>query len=127
MSNPVMRWQILTKQPKRLEEFYSALFGWRISADNALGYMVVDTKAKEGIQGGMWPIGEKEGHSTVQLFVRVDDVKAHAHKVENLGGRMIVQPQVLPDGDEMAIAADPDGIPFGIFQDHKSKSGSGRH
>jgi hypothetical protein len=26
MVNPVMHWQILTKQPKKLEEFYSALF-----------------------------------------------------------------------------------------------------
>lgn len=124
MSNPVMRWQILTKQPKRLEEFYSALFGWRISADNALGYMTVDTKTKEGIPGGMWPLEEKEGHSMVQLFVRVDDVRAHARKVENLGGRMILPPQTLPDGDEMAIAIDPDGIPFGIFRDQKSKGDS---
>lgn len=53
MTNAVMRWQILTRQPKKLEEFYSALFGWRISADNALGYMMVDTKSQEGIQGGM--------------------------------------------------------------------------
>lgn len=124
MSNPVMRWQILTRQPKRLEEFYSALFGWRISADNALGYMTVDTKTKEGIPGGMWPLEEKEGHSMVQLFVRVDDVRAHARKVENLGGRMILPPQTLPDGDEMAIAIDPDGIPFGIFRDQKGKADS---
>lgn len=124
MSNPVMRWQILTRQPKRLEEFYSALFGWRISADNALGYMTVDTKTKEGIPGGMWPLEEKEGHSMVQLFVRVDDVRAHARKVENLGGRMILPPQTLPDGDEMAIAIDPDGIPFGIFRDQRSKADS---
>lgn len=124
MTNAVMRWQILTKQPKRLEQFYSALFGWKISSDNSLGYMTVDTQSKEGIHGGMWPISEKEGHSAVQLFIRVDDVKTHARKVEQLGGHVVIQPQTLPDGDEMAIAVDPDGIPFGIFREHGGESAS---
>ena len=65
MPNPVMHWQILTKQPKKLEEFYSALFGWKVSGDNALGYRQVDTAGKAGINGGFWPISEKEGHSMV--------------------------------------------------------------
>jgi predicted enzyme related to lactoylglutathione lyase len=116
MANAVMQWQILTKQPKKLEEFYSALFGWKISGDNALGYRQVDTTCKDGIHGGIWPISEKEGHSMVQLFIRVDDVKAHAHKAEELGARIVIPPQTLPDGDEMVVAADPDGIPFAMFR-----------
>ena len=36
MANAVTHWQILTKQPPKLEEFYGALFGWKFSADNAL-------------------------------------------------------------------------------------------
>ena len=116
MANPVMRWQILTKQPKKLEEFYSALFGWKVSGDNALGYRQVDTSSKEGIHGGFWPIAEKEGHSMVQLFVRVDDVKALATKAEELGARVVIPPQTLPDGDEMAVVVDPDGIPFAMFR-----------
>jgi predicted enzyme related to lactoylglutathione lyase len=116
MANPVMHWQILTKQPKELEEFYSALFGWKVSGDNALGYRQVDTTCKEGINGGFWPISKKEGHSMVQLFVRVDDVKAHAKKAEGLGAHIVIPPQMLPGGDEMAVVVDPDGIPFAIFR-----------
>jgi predicted enzyme related to lactoylglutathione lyase len=116
MANPVMQWQILTKQPKKLEEFYSGLFGWKMSGDNAMGYLQVDTASKEGIQGGLWPIGEKDGHSMVQLFIRVDDVKAYAKKAEQLGAHIVVPPQTLPDGDEMAVAVDPDGIPFAMFR-----------
>jgi uncharacterized protein len=116
MANPVMHWQILTKQPKKLEEFYSALFGWKVSGDNALGYRQVDTASKEGIHGGFWPIAEKEGHSMVQLFIRVDDVKAHAKKAEALGGRIVIPPQTLPEGDEMTVAVDPDGILFAMFR-----------
>jgi predicted enzyme related to lactoylglutathione lyase len=115
MPNPVMHWQILTKQPKKLEEFYSALFGWKVSGENALGYRQVDTACKEGIHGGFWPISEKEGHSMIQLFIRVDDVKAHAKKAEALGAHIVIAPQTLPEGGEMAVAVDPDGIPFAMF------------
>jgi predicted enzyme related to lactoylglutathione lyase len=116
MANPVMHWQILTKQPKKLEEFYSALFGWKVSGDNPLGYRKVETASKEGISGAFWPISEKEGHSMVQLFVRVDDVKAYAVKSEKLGAHIVIRPQTLPEGDEMAVIVDPDGIPFAIFR-----------
>jgi uncharacterized protein len=121
MPNPVMHWQILTKQPQKLEDFYSALFGWKISSDNPLGYKQVDTNSADGINGGLWPIFEKEGHSMVQLFIRVDDVKAHLKKAESLGAHTVIPPQTLPEGDEMAVAVDPDGIPFAIF----SGAGSG--
>ena len=115
MPNPVMHWQILTKQPKKLEDFYSALFGWKISGDNPLGYKQVDTNSADGINGGLWPISDQEGHSMVQLFIRVDDVKTHVKKAESLGARIVIPPQTLPQGDEMAVAVDPDGVPFAIF------------
>lgn len=116
MANPVTHWQILTKQPKKLEEFYSALFDWKVSGDNALGYRQVDTTCGEGIHGAFWPISGTEGHSMVQLFIRVNDVKAHAKKAEQLGAKIVIPPQTLPEGDEMAVAVDPDGIPFAIFR-----------
>lgn len=116
MANPVTHWQLLTKQPQKLEEFYSALFGWKISGDNPLGYKQVDTGCKEGIHGGLWPISQNEGHSMVQLFIRVDDVKTYVKKAEKLGARIVIPPQKLPGGDEMAVVVDPDGIPFAMFR-----------
>jgi uncharacterized protein len=116
MANPVMRWQILTKRPEELEQFYTKLFGWSVSADNPLGYKQVNTASSEGIQGGFWPISPKEGQSMVQLFIRVDDLESHVRKAQELGARIVVPPQALPGGDEMAIAVDPDGIPFGMFR-----------
>lgn len=120
MANPVMHWQILTKQVKKMEEFYMALFGWKVSGDNPLGYRQVDTTSKDGINGGFWPISEREGHSMVQLFIRVDDVKAHVKKAEKLGAQIVIPPQTLPEGDEMAVAVDPDGIPFAMFRSNGS-------
>ena len=117
MPNPVTHWQILTKQPAQLEQFYSDLFGWKISGDNPMGYKVVDTDSGGiGIGGGLWPIGANDGHSMVQLFVSVDDVPAYLANAEKLGAKIVIPHQVLPGGDEMAVVVDPEGIPFGLFK-----------
>jgi predicted enzyme related to lactoylglutathione lyase len=116
MGNPVMHWQILSQDPEKLEKFYTALFGWSISEANSLGYKQVDTGSGEGVNGGIWPIAPGQGHSMVQLFVRVDDVGSSVARAEQLGATIVIPPQTLPDGDEMAVAVDPEGIPFAIFR-----------
>src|ERR1700722_19111865 len=69
MPNPVMHWQILTKQPKKLEDFYSALFGWKISGDNRLGYKHVDTNSADGIHGGPCANFANEGDRRWRVFI----------------------------------------------------------
>ncbi|MFL5330878.1 MAG: VOC family protein [Gemmataceae bacterium] len=113
MGQPVTAWQIVTKKPEELHAFYSQLFGWEINANNALGYRIVDTGSEHGIDGGIWP-APPGGPDFIQLFIEVDDVAATAQKVVALGGKIIIPPQKLPDGDEMAILHDPAGIAFGL-------------
>ena len=115
MGQPVMQWQILARDPDKVTSFYAALFGWRVNTSNAMGYRTVDTGADRGIQGGVWPIGQ-EGHPSVQLFVEVPDVAATAAKVEQLGGQIVIPRQVLPDGDEMAVVLDTEGLSFGLMK-----------
>ena len=113
MGQPVTAWQIVTRQPEKLQTFYSTLFGWEINADNMMGYRMVDTGSERGIDGGIWP-APPEAHDFVQLFVEVPDVTAAVKRVAELGGKIIVPPQKLPDGDEMAIIHDPAGLAFGL-------------
>jgi uncharacterized protein len=115
MGQPVMYWQILSKQPAKLAEFYSSIFGWNVWPPDALGSRAVETGSAEGIPGGIWQI-PTEGHSMVQLFVRVDDVAAYVSRIESAGGKVIFPPQVIPSGDEVSILMDPEGIAFGIFR-----------
>ena len=115
MGQPVMQWQILARDPDTLSAFYGKLFGWRVNADNPMGYRMVDTGSDRGIKGGMWPIGS-EGQPIVQLFVEVDDVAACLTKVEPLGGQVVIPPQVLPGGDEMAVVLDTEGLSLGVMK-----------
>ena len=113
MGNPVTQFQIISKDPDKAAEFYGKLFGWSIDTNNAMGYRVVKTGSEAGIQGGIWP-SPPEGHAMVQLFVEVEDVKSTVEQATQLGANIIIPPQTLPDGDEMAMVLDPEGISVGL-------------
>ena len=115
MGQPVMQWQILAKNPDQLSQFYSQVFGWKVNADNALGYRTIDTDARRGISGGIWP-APPEGRGMVTLYIEVDDVAEYVRQATTHGASIIMPPQKLPDGDEMAVILDPEGIPVGLFR-----------
>jgi predicted enzyme related to lactoylglutathione lyase len=115
VGNPVVQWQIVAKDPDAVTRFYSALFGWKVNAHNALGYRAVETGNGRGIDGGVWP-SPPEGHNLVQLFVEVDDIDAALAKAQTLGATVIVPKSELPDGDALAIVLDPAGLSFGMYR-----------
>ena len=115
MVNPVVRWQIVAKEPEKVAEFYSRLFGWRVNADNALGYRQFESDNGRGIPGGVWPRGE-ERHNLVQVYVEVDDIDAYLAKAESLGARILVPRQEMPDGDALALLIDPAGLSVGLYR-----------
>jgi hypothetical protein len=113
MCPTVVRWQIVTPDAERSAAFYTRLFGWTERKDNALGYRELGSGSTRGIDGGIWPAppGEK---GFVQLFVEVPDIDACISKAKRLGASVLVPRSELPDGDSMAVLADPVGMPVGL-------------
>jgi hypothetical protein len=115
MPNPITQFQIISKSPDETARFYSSLFGWTVDANNPLGYRRIDTGTKEGIQGSIWP-APPQAPSFVQLFIAVDDVESSAQKAETLGAKILTPATVLPEGDEMAVLHDPQGMSFALLR-----------
>lgn len=113
MGDPVVQWQVISKEPDKHAAFYATVFGWKIGADNPLGYRVADTGSSKGIPGGFWP-APPEAQAFVQLFVEVGDIAATIKKVTASGGMVLIPPQALPQGEQMAILRDPMGVTFGV-------------
>ncbi|MFO1499448.1 MAG: VOC family protein [Verrucomicrobiota bacterium] len=115
MPNPIIRWQIVSPEPERVAKFYHQLFGWKVSAANALGYREFKTGAisPSPVDGGVWPAAPGQG-PLAQFYVEVDDVAEYVEKASQLGAQVIIPKSVLPDGDTMAILLDPAGLSFGI-------------
>jgi predicted enzyme related to lactoylglutathione lyase len=87
MGQPVVSWQIITKNPDRTNEFYTKLFGWKTNTDNALGYRMIDTGSERGINGGIWP-APPQANSFVQLFIEVEDMAGYVEKATKLGAKV---------------------------------------
>lgn len=110
----VAHWQIVTKEPERIAQFYGDLCGWEFSTANRLGYRSLDGKSGAGIDGGIWP-APPDSPEIVQLYLEVPDIDHVLARVGALGGTVLMPKQILPDGDAMALVMDPLGRSFGLM------------
>lgn len=112
MGNPVVHFEVTGKDGKKLQDFYSELFGWKIDADNPMGYGIVDTGAGKGIGGGIGATDQGDGHVT--FYVEVDDPQAALDKAEQLGGKTVMGVESIPNMVTFALFADPEGHMVGL-------------
>jgi predicted enzyme related to lactoylglutathione lyase len=108
----VVHWEVQAKDPGRQQQFFSELFGWRIDADNPMGYGMVASGGKDAINGG---IGTTDTEPRVTVYVQVDDIDALLSRAEMLGART-----VLPRTDMgmviMGQFVDPEGNIIGLVE-----------
>jgi predicted enzyme related to lactoylglutathione lyase len=117
MGQPVAFFEVISAEPERAQKFYGELFGWQVEASPELGgYAVVDTGAGEAAVGGGIGPSQGPGDTGVKIYMRVDDLEAYLTRAEELGGTPLVPPVDLPGGyGRIAIFADPDGNPVGLW------------
>ena len=113
MGQPVVHFEIVGKDAKRLQEFYAGLFDWHVDANNPINYGIVDTHGEGGIGGG---IGPAQGPNQVTFYVQVDDLQAYLNKIEGMGGKTVVPVTEIPDMVTFAMFADPEGNVVGLVK-----------
>ena len=117
MGQPVAFFEVVSAEPERAQKFYAELFGWEVAAPPEMGgYALVDTGAGEaGVSGGIGP-SQAPGDTGVKIYMRVDDLDRYLARAEELGGTRLVSPMDLPgDYGRIAVFADPDGNPVGLW------------
>src|SRR5438105_2833837 len=115
MPNPVVHWEIASKNAKQQQEFYAKLFDWKINADNPMNYGVVETGGSGGINGGIFAPNDP-GPTWVTFYVLVDDLQAYLDKAESLGAKTVVPPMPIPGHGSCALFTDPEGNCIGLFK-----------
>ncbi len=95
--NPVVHFEMPAKDRKRVAEFYSGVFGWKM---NQLGeemgnYLIAQTaetdennmvKTPGAINGGFW---ESQESAPPHIVISVDNLEESIKKVEESGGKII--------------------------------------
>ena len=110
MAHPIVRFEIAGKDTKSLREFYSQLFGWRISDETLNGYADIAT-GDEGIDGR---IRRSESGRGVLIYVDTTDTEATLNKAELLGGKRVMPPTTTPGSVTIALFTDPAGNTIGL-------------
>ena len=123
MDHTVVHFEIPANNPEKLSAFYKELFGWKIekmTMNNPTGkmdYWLIKTKASQddaGTNGGMMKRMSPE--QQVTNYVLVESVDDYCKKTVKLGGKIIIPKTPIPDMGAFAVALDPEGNPFGVFE-----------
>ncbi len=115
MTRPVVHFEIQGRDAERLRSFYSELFGWKIDANNPMGYGFVEHGIggpPEGIGGGI----VASDVPRVLVYVQVQDLNETLAQAERLGGKAVLQPTDVPNGPTIAQMEDPEGNRIGLVK-----------
>jgi predicted enzyme related to lactoylglutathione lyase len=112
--------ELTTTDTKAAETFYTQLFGWT-PKHSAAGAPMEYTEFSVGgtpLIGMMAKPPDMPAHipSYWMPYFQVTNVDASASKGKELGGKVMVGPNDIPDAGRFAILTDPQGAMFAIFQ-----------
>lgn len=115
MGAPIVHWEIMTKNPAKVFEFYKSLFGWKINIAQEMNYGLVLTGSKRGIDGGIGSTrGDEPGFSTI--YAEVNDPQEALDRAVSLGATVVTPVTEIPKTVTFARFKDPDGNIFGIVK-----------
>ncbi|RKT90074.1 hypothetical protein SAMN05421805_11476 [Saccharopolyspora antimicrobica] len=121
MGSPVVHFEIIGKDPRKLHDYYGELFGWQFHVGDALSeevsapgqYGFVDGSTTGGINGGVG--GGADHENEVLVYIGVPKVEEALAKAESLGGKRVLGPVKAPDGDfVVGQFTDPEGNLIGL-------------
>ncbi len=115
MHAPIVHWEINTRDPAKVQDFYRALFGWDIRVVPEMNYGLVVTGSKKGIDGGIG--ATREGSSNlVTVYAEVDKIQETLDKAVTMGAALVVPVTEIPGMVTFALFRDPDGNVMGLVE-----------
>ena len=113
MQHGAFSWnELMTTDVPAAKAFYGELLGWEMR-DEQTSCDMTYTMLKAGDQdvGGIMAM-PADAQGTPPMwgsYVTVDDVDKQASKAEQLGGKILIAPQDIPEVGRFAVISDPQG------------------
>jgi len=117
MGRPVVHWELLSKEPAKVADFYEKLFGWKIQHIPEMNYRLVETGGQGGINGGiMRPQHDGPWPGNMCFYIDVDDLAAYRKRIVAAGGKIRVEEQDVPGMGALTLFTDPEGRMMGLWK-----------
>ena len=119
MDRTIVHFEIPANDPAKLSQFYSKLFRWTFEkfAGSEMEYWMIKTRAKDdsmGVNGGL--MKKMDPNQRPLNYVLVESVDDFSKKLVQLGGKIMMPKTEIPNMGHFAVALDPEGNGFGIFE-----------
>ena len=110
MAHAVVHFEISGPDSGLLADFYAELFGWHMRP--IPDYMLIDTGAGSGINGGISQSTDDERKIT--FYIETDDMQAALDKINLLGGKTETPISEIAGVVTYAVFSDLDGLLIGL-------------
>ena len=113
MGNPVVHFELMSKNPEKVSDFYAKTFGWKVKNMPEISYRIVDTDAKAsgmpGINGGIVkPDKPEPWPGNTLCYILVDDLAAYRKKIKAANGKIQIEKQKVPGMGKFSLFTDPE-------------------
>ena len=116
MGNPVVHWEMWSGDPGKVSDFYSKVFDWQIKHLPEMDYRLVETGGKGGINGGIMKPKKGSWPGNLALYIDVEDLGTYRKKIQEAGGKILVEQQDVPGVGSFSLFEDPDGRVLGLWK-----------
>jgi uncharacterized protein len=121
MGQPVVHFEIIGRDPGKLQSYYAELFGWEIDSSNPMNYGIVTRDGNTnsegvGIGGGIGGPGPDDYEGHVTFYAEVPDVEEALAKAESLGGTRVMGPEQIMESIEIGLFTDIEGHLVGVVK-----------
>ncbi|HVW41418.1 MAG TPA: VOC family protein [Amycolatopsis sp.] len=108
---------VMVADPQRAADFYGALLGWQLEdqGEEYGHYMIASLQGRGAAAVGPKPPG-MDMPSAWTTYLAVNDADKTAARITEAGGQLAMPPGDVGESGRMAIAVDPGGAAFGIWQ-----------
>ena len=116
MANPVVHFELWSKNPETLSDFYKKAFDWEIDHMPDIDYHLVRPAGKGGIGGGIMTPQKGDWPSDLTFYIDVDDLAGARKRITDAGGKIIVEEMEVPNVGSFCLFSDPDGRVLGCWK-----------
>jgi predicted enzyme related to lactoylglutathione lyase len=122
MDHTIIHFEIPANDVEKMKKFYSDLFNWKIEKLPTMEYYSVTTVPMDekgnllrpGVNGGLYKKDQPQRQPLNYTYV--ESVDEYSKKIADLGGKILVTKKEVPGMGWFAVAQDPEGNTFGIFE-----------
>lgn len=119
----IVHFDVPADDPERAKKFYAELFGWKFEKPlETMDYYLIETEGLKGEPGPGGGLGKREmADQRIMNYIGVSSVDEYLVKIEELGGKILMQKTAVPGWGYLAICMDTENNTFGIWQDEEAK------